>query len=189
MSPPLAALASEVASSAIDRGQILIAGMAAMLITIFLGPRFIEFLRAREFGQQIREEGPAEHQTKAGTPTMGGLIVFVAIAVPYLVLSPRDTQSLAVFGVALGAAGLGFADDFIKVTKRRSLGLPARWKLLRNGQKVGSLITQMKYLDAEAAVPLAEAMLEPGDALLVKGSRSVGLELVTDELIARRATP
>ncbi len=75
----------------IDRGQILIAGMAAMLITIFLGPRFIEFLRAREFGQQIREEGPAEHQTKAGTPTMGGLIVFVAIAVPYLVLSPLDT--------------------------------------------------------------------------------------------------
>ena len=130
MSPPLAALASEVASSAIDRGQILIAGMAAMLITIFLGPKFIEFLRAREFGQQIREEGPAEHQTKAGTPTMGGLIVFVAIAVPYLVLSPRDTQSLAVFGVALGAAAVGFADDFIKVTKRRSLGLSARWKLL-----------------------------------------------------------
>ena len=87
MSPPLAALASDVASSAIDRGQILIAGMAAMLITIFLGPKFIEFLRAREFGQQIREEGPAEHQAKAGTPTMGGLIVFVAIAVPYLVLS------------------------------------------------------------------------------------------------------
>ncbi len=130
MSLPLAALANEVASSAIDRGQILIAGMAAMLITIFLGPKFIELLRAREFGQQIREEGPAEHQTKAGTPTMGGLIVFIAIAVPYLVLSPRDTQSLAVFGVALGAAGVGFADDFIKVTKRRSLGLPARWKLL-----------------------------------------------------------
>jgi phospho-N-acetylmuramoyl-pentapeptide-transferase len=95
MSLPLAALANEVASSAIDRGQILIAGMVAMLITIFLGPRFIELLRAREFGQQIREEGPTEHQTKAGTPTMGGLIVFVAIAVPYLVLSPRDTQSLA----------------------------------------------------------------------------------------------
>src|ERR671937_3034195 len=116
--------------SDIDRGQILIAGMAAMLITIFLGPRFIELLRVREFGQQIREEGPAEHQTKAGTPTMGGLIVFVAIAVPYLVLSPRDTQSLSVFGVALGAAALGFADDYIKITKRRSLGLAARWKLL-----------------------------------------------------------
>src|SRR3954463_15228814 len=119
-----------LASSAVGRGQILIAGIAAMLITIFLGPKFIEFLREREFGQQIREEGPQEHHAKAGTPTMGGLILFIAIAVPYLVLGPRDTQSLAVFGVAIGAAALGFADDYIKVTKRRSLGLPARWKLL-----------------------------------------------------------
>ena len=61
---------------------------------------------------------------------MGGLIIFTAIAVPYLVLSDRDTQSLAVFGVALGCAAIGFADDFIKITKRRSLGLSARYKLL-----------------------------------------------------------
>ena len=114
----------------IDRGEILIAGMAAMLITIFLGPRFIELLRKQEFGQQIREEGPEGHHAKAGTPTMGGLIIFAAISVPYLVLSDRDTESLAVFGVAFGAAALGFADDYIKIVKRRSLGLSARWKLL-----------------------------------------------------------
>jgi phospho-N-acetylmuramoyl-pentapeptide-transferase len=126
----VAARTSDVASSAIDRGEVLIAGMAAMLITIFLGPKFIEFLRVKEFGQQIREEGPQEHHAKAGTPTMGGLILFLAIAVPYLVLSERDTQSLAVFGVTLGAAALGFADDWIKVSKRRSLGIPARYKLL-----------------------------------------------------------
>ena len=119
-----------VATSSVDRAQILIGGMAAMLITIFLGPRFIEYLRLKEFGQQIREEGPEEHRAKAGTPTMGGLLLFVAIAVPYLVLSNRDTASLAVFGVAIGSAALGFADDLIKVTKRRSLGLSARWKLL-----------------------------------------------------------
>jgi phospho-N-acetylmuramoyl-pentapeptide-transferase len=123
---PVASLASE----AIDRGEVLIAGMAAMLITIFLGPRFIEFLRVREFGQQIREEGPQEHHAKAGTPTMGGLIIFLAISIPYLVLSERDTESLAVFGVAVGCAALGFADDFIKISKRRSLGLSARYKLL-----------------------------------------------------------
>src|SRR3954447_12792058 len=120
----------DVVTGAIDRGEVLIAGMAAMLITIFLGPKFIQWLRVREFGQQIREEGPQEHHAKAGTPTMGGLIVFLAIAVPYLVLSKRDTASLAVFGVAVGCAALGFADDFIKVSKRRSLGLSARYKLL-----------------------------------------------------------
>jgi phospho-N-acetylmuramoyl-pentapeptide-transferase len=120
----------DVASTAIDRGEVLIAGLAAMLITIFLGPKFIEFLRVKEFGQQIREEGPQEHHAKAGTPTMGGLIIFGAVAVPYLVLSERDTASLAVFGVAVGCALLGFADDFIKISRKRSLGLPARWKLL-----------------------------------------------------------
>ena len=111
-------------------GEVLIAGMAAMLICIFLGPKFIEYLRVREFGQHIREDGPQEHHTKAGTPTMGGLIVFASICVPFLVLSDRDAQSLAVFGVAMGCAALGFADDYIKIVKRRSLGLSGRWKLL-----------------------------------------------------------
>jgi phospho-N-acetylmuramoyl-pentapeptide-transferase len=111
-------------------GEILIAGMAAMLICIFLGPRFIEYLRLKEFGQHIREEGPEEHHEKAGTPTMGGLIVFTAIAIPYLVLSDLDTASLAVFGVALGCAAIGFADDFLKIVRRRSLGMSARYKLL-----------------------------------------------------------
>jgi phospho-N-acetylmuramoyl-pentapeptide-transferase len=110
-------------------GEILIAGMAAMLICIFLGPRFIEYLRVKEFGQQIREEGPEEHHEKAGTPTMGGLIIFTAISIPYLVLSDRDVASLAVFGVAIGCGAIGFADDFLKLVKRRSLGLSARWKL------------------------------------------------------------
>ena len=104
-------------------GEVLIAGMAAMLICIFLGPKFIEYLRVKEFGQHIREDGPQEHHTKAGTPTMGGLIVFASICVPFLVLSDRDAQSLAVFGVAMGCAALGFADDYIKIVKRRSLGL------------------------------------------------------------------
>jgi phospho-N-acetylmuramoyl-pentapeptide-transferase len=110
-------------------GEVLIAGMAAMLICIFLGPKFIEYLRLKEFGQNIREEGPQEHHTKAGTPTMGGLIVFASICVPFLVLSDRDWQSMAVFGVAMLSATLGFADDFLKIVKRRSLGLSARWKL------------------------------------------------------------
>src|SRR2546430_7864635 len=110
-------------------GAVLIAGMAAMFICVFLGPKFIEYLRLKEFGQNIREEGPQEHHAKAGTPTMGGLIVFAAICVPYLVLSDHNAQSLAVFGVAMLSAGLGFVDDFLKIVKRRSLGLSARSKL------------------------------------------------------------
>ena len=159
-----------VGSAAVDRGEILIAGMAATLITIFLGPRFIAFLRAREFGQQIREEGPQEHHAKAGTPTMGGLILFVAIAVPFLVLGPRDTQSLAVFGVALGAAALGFADDYIKVTKRRSLGLPARWKLLvQIGLAVALwwVATDQVGLDPRLQVRIFDAEIYLGPVLYV----------------------
>ena len=68
-------------------GEVLIGGTASLLICIFLSPKFIGFLRAREFGQQIREEGPQEHHAKAGTPTMGGLIIFTAIAVPFFLLT------------------------------------------------------------------------------------------------------
>jgi phospho-N-acetylmuramoyl-pentapeptide-transferase len=170
VSLPAGQAVNEVASNAIDRGEVLIAGMAAMLITIFLGPKFIEWLRVQEFGQQIREEGPQEHHAKAGTPTMGGLIIFVAIAVPYLVLSDRDTQSLAVFGVALGCAGLGFADDWIKISKRRSLGLSARWKLvLQVGLAVALwwVATEEVGLDPELDVRVFDAEVYIGPVLYV----------------------
>jgi phospho-N-acetylmuramoyl-pentapeptide-transferase len=111
-------------------GPVLIAGTASLLICLFLSPRFIDFLRRREFGQNIREEGPKGHQTKAGTPTMGGIIIFTAIAVPFLLLSTRDWESVGVFGAAVACALLGFADDYTKIVKRRSLGLRARTKLV-----------------------------------------------------------
>jgi phospho-N-acetylmuramoyl-pentapeptide-transferase len=111
-------------------GRILIAGTASLLMCLFLSPRFIAFLRGKEFGQSIREEGPEGHQTKAGTPTLGGVIIVIAFAVPFLVLSNRDWQSLGVFGATLACGLLGFADDFTKIVKRRSLGLRARTKLV-----------------------------------------------------------
>ena len=88
-------------------GEVLIGGTASLLICIFLSPKFIEFLRRREFGQQIREEGPQEHHAKAGTPTMGGIIIFTAIAVPFLLLTDLDARSVGVMGVALACAALG----------------------------------------------------------------------------------
>ncbi|HYZ81875.1 MAG TPA: phospho-N-acetylmuramoyl-pentapeptide-transferase [Solirubrobacteraceae bacterium] len=108
---------------------MLIAGTASLLMCLFLSPKFIDFLRHREFGQNIREEGPQGHQTKAGTPTMGGIIIFLAITIPYVLLSKRDWQSVGVFFVAIACALLGFADDYTKIVKRRSLGLRARTKL------------------------------------------------------------
>jgi phospho-N-acetylmuramoyl-pentapeptide-transferase len=119
-------------------GEIVLGSMASMLICLFLSPRFIAFLRRREFGQNIREEGPSGHQTKAGTPTMGGLIIFIAVLVPFLVLSDHSAAAMTVFFVAIGCAALGFADDFIKIVKRRSLGLSARYKLI--GQVLLALV-------------------------------------------------
>jgi phospho-N-acetylmuramoyl-pentapeptide-transferase len=111
-------------------GEILIGGMASLLICMFLGPRFIEYLRIKEFGQHIREEGPAGHHGKAGTPTMGGLAVFLAVCVPFLILSEYRAASLAVLATALAMAALGFADDMTKLRKRRSLGVSGRTKLV-----------------------------------------------------------
>ena len=111
-------------------GEIVMAGSASLLICMFLGPRFIDYLRLKEFGQQIREEGPAGHHGKAGTPTLGGLAIFLSILVPFLILSDYRASSLAVLATALAMAALGFADDIIKLRKRRSLGVSGRTKLL-----------------------------------------------------------
>jgi phospho-N-acetylmuramoyl-pentapeptide-transferase len=110
-------------------GELLIGGIASLLICIFLGPKFIDELRQRELGQHIREEGPAGHHEKAGTPTMGGLILFLSVSLPFLILTDYRAASLAVFGTAIASAGLGFLDDFQKISKRRSLGLNAKTKL------------------------------------------------------------
>ena len=111
-------------------GEIVMGGSASLLICMFLGPRFIDYLRLKEFGQQIREEGPAGHHGKAGTPTMGGLVIFIAIAVPFLILSDYRMGSLAVLATALAMAALGFADDITKLRRRRSLGVSGRTKLV-----------------------------------------------------------
>jgi phospho-N-acetylmuramoyl-pentapeptide-transferase len=110
-------------------GRILFGGTAALLICIFLSPKFIDYLRAREFGQHIREDGPTGHQVKAGTPTMGGLLILLSITIPFLILTNYEWRSLGVLGATLACGLLGFADDYTKVARRRSLGLRARTKL------------------------------------------------------------
>ena len=113
-----------------ESGRVLISSSAALLLCLFLSPKFIDFLRARSFGQNIREEGPEGHKIKAGTPTIGGIIIVIAFAIPFLALSTRDWRSMGIFGATIACAALGFADDYTKIVKRRSLGLRARTKLI-----------------------------------------------------------
>jgi phospho-N-acetylmuramoyl-pentapeptide-transferase len=113
--------------------RVIAAGLLAMVLSIVVGPKFIDFLRRKELGQHIREEGPEGHRVKAGTPTMGGVLMVLAATLPFLALSEYTLPALTVLGVTLACAAIGFLDDFTKVTRRRSLGLSGRWKLLLLG--------------------------------------------------------
>ncbi len=106
------------------------ASLTALLIALVIGPFVIEKLREFQIGQYIREEGPKAHQKKAGTPTMGGVLICIAIVLPTLLwadLSNPFVWLVMFSAVAFGA--IGFADDYIKVVHRRNLGLTARAKL------------------------------------------------------------
>ncbi|MDQ2754065.1 MAG: phospho-N-acetylmuramoyl-pentapeptide-transferase [Actinomycetota bacterium] len=110
---------------------LLISGAMALLVSMLGTPLLITWLRGRGIGQQIREDGPAGHFSKAGTPTMGGLAIIVAAGVGYAVAhvsGPFTTRGLAAMATVGGAALIGFADDWIKVTRQRSLGLNKRAK-------------------------------------------------------------
>ena len=110
-------------------GRVLISSAGALLICVFLGPKFIEFLRNRSFGQTIQEE-LLHHQGKQGTPTMGGIIIVLAFAIPYIAVSTHDWPSLGVFASVIACAFIGFCDDYTKATKERSLGLRGRTKMI-----------------------------------------------------------
>jgi len=109
---------------------VLIAGLLAMVAAVVIGPRFIEMLRARNLGQQIRAEGPATHVVKQGTPTMGGLLIIASAVIPFLFLSQYTAEGLTVLFIVLGCALIGFTDDYLKLRRRHSLGLPGRWKMV-----------------------------------------------------------
>ncbi len=106
------------------------ASLTAMLIALIIGPFVIEKLREFQIGQYIREEGPKDHQKKAGTPTMGGVLICLAILLPTLLWADLSNPFVwLVMGSTLAFGAIGFADDYIKVVKRRNLGLTARAKL------------------------------------------------------------
>ena len=118
----------------------LLAFAVALVVTLVFGPVFIPWLRKLKFGQEIREEGPKWHQKKSGTPTMGGIMFIVGIAVAIIVTTiifavngNFDTtyaRCILLFVISLGFGIIGFVDDYIKVVKKRNLGLTAAQKFI-----------------------------------------------------------
>src|SRR5262245_29751857 len=107
------------------------ASLTALLVSIILGPWLIRKLREFQIGQHIREDGPKSHQKKAGTPTMGGLLICTATVVPTLLWANLTIPAVWVALLGLASFGaIGFWDDYTKVARKRNLGLTARQKLL-----------------------------------------------------------
>ena len=106
------------------------ASLTAMFLALVFGPWLIRRLRELQIGQYIREEGPQEHKKKAGTPTMGGVLIVVSTAVPTLLWADLTNPFILLSLFALvGFAGIGFIDDYAKVSKQRNLGLTAKKKI------------------------------------------------------------
>lgn len=108
-----------------------LAFFVALVFVLIFQPRFIRWFRSREWGQPIRDDGPASHFVKKGTPTMGGLVVIVGVVLATLLLAdPRNILVWVVLYIMIGNAWLGFVDDFRKVKVKTSKGVSARGKLL-----------------------------------------------------------
>ncbi|MEO7984960.1 MAG: phospho-N-acetylmuramoyl-pentapeptide-transferase [Gemmatimonadales bacterium] len=106
------------------------ATVTALLLAFLVGPPVIARLRARKVGQVIRADGPATHQVKRGTPTMGGLIIILSTVVPTLLWAPLTNRFVVVAMLStLWMGCIGFLDDYLKIVQGKSRGLVARWKL------------------------------------------------------------
>lgn len=126
------------------------ASLTALLITVIIGPWVIEKLREFQIGQYIREEGPKAHQKKAGTPTMGGVLICIAILLPTLLWADLSNPFIWLVMFSSAAFGaIGFADDYIKVVHRRNLGLTARAKLFYQFLAAGVIAVALVLMDLE----------------------------------------
>jgi len=141
----------------------------SFLLTVLLGPFCIPMLRRLKFGQQVRDDGPQSHLKKSGTPTMGGIIILLAMTVAFLKFSDRGWPFWALLTASLGFGLVGFLDDFIKIAMKRSLGLTAKQKLL--GQLLVSIvfcvIIHRMHLSTAVGVPGTDWSLDLGWAYYI----------------------
>jgi len=141
------------------------ASLTALLIAMFIGPYVIQKLREFQIGQFVREDGPQSHLKKSGTPTMGGVLICIAILLPTVLWSDPSNPFIWVTVASTFAFGaIGFTDDYIKVVKRRSLGLTARAKLVLQAA-AGALVAvalvileQFKMFSTRMSVPFIKSL-------------------------------
>jgi phospho-N-acetylmuramoyl-pentapeptide-transferase len=126
------------------------ATLTALLIGLVVGPYVIQKLREFQIGQYIREEGPQAHQKKAGTPTMGGVLIAISVLLPTLLWADLSDPLIWMAMLAMLAfAAIGFADDYIKVAHKRNLGLTARSKLGLQFLVSGCIGAALVYLETQ----------------------------------------
>ncbi len=140
------------------------ASLTALMIALFIGPFVIQKLREFQIGQFIREDGPQSHLKKSGTPTMGGVLIVIAILLPTVLWSdPSNLYVWIVVFSTIAFGAIGFADDYIKVVKRRSLGLTARAKLVLQGLAGAAVavalavLEQFRYFSTRLTVPFIKS--------------------------------
>ena len=145
--------------------KILLAAIFAAGLVLCTGPLLIPELHKLKFGQSIREEGPKSHQAKSGTPTMGGIMIILAIVIATVAAAPLTPAVLLALFITLGHFVLGFLDDYIKVVKKRNLGLKAKQKML--GQILIAIVTmivgtRVLGIDTTIWIPIADVNVDIG---------------------------
>ncbi len=137
--------------------RTIYASLTAFLICFLLGPWIIQRLSMMQVGQYIREEGPKAHQKKAGTPTMGGVLIIFAVATSTLLWADLTNRYVWIALLAtLGFGAIGFADDYLMQVKKRNLGLTARQKMLMQvllALVVGYLAYQVPDFSTQVSIP------------------------------------
>ncbi len=139
--------------------RTILAALTALGFSLWFGPHMIQWLRSHQMGQQVRLDGPQSHYSKAGTPTMGGAIILIAISVSCLLWGDLSNRYLwVVLLVTLGFGLVGWVDDYRKVIKKNTKGLPGRWKYFYQSL-IG--LAAVSYLYFTAATPQETNLVLP----------------------------
>ncbi|HEX2740321.1 MAG TPA: phospho-N-acetylmuramoyl-pentapeptide-transferase [Rubrobacter sp.] len=153
--------------------SVVLAAAVAFLVTVMLGSKFIEFLQSRKFGQFVREEGPQTHLIKAGTPTMGGIVMLTGLLGALVVVARLNVATLTTLLLVAVVAGIGLYDDWQKISRQRPEGLSARYKFL-----LLTLAVVLADVLAVRYVGVTQTVLVPYfDRSLVLGPGVVGIAL------------